>query len=623
MVTETLKLRADVKQAKDELWELNHRLNDALSSQEAMRKEMEEVKKAAKAQAKEQGVLNQTLIKTANGFKGIGLAMKAAGFGLIMKGVDALSEVMMKNGEVADGVNTIFKTIQIVLTQVSGVFVDMFKRVSDLTGGFDALGKLIGGSLSLGINLLVGGIQGVVLGFQKAQLAWTKFTDPNNVERIGELQSAIDDTNASLEITGERITTAAGDVKDSFVEAVGEVGTLAQGIAEASADAIGKIDVKRAASQAKTIIENEKNYELLALQQQRLVEQFDREAEVQRQIRDDDSKSISDRILANEELGKVLKEQGDAEKATVKARINAINARIKAEGESVELTNELYSLNTEMIAIDAKLTGLQSEQKTNVNALRKEELDLLKTTQETENEVAISRATFGAEQELIEVNRIQKLKDALTLEKQIELQRVQGQIDAATIGTQAYADAQAEKLRLSEDYRQRESDLDKQGLEAEKLLAQQKIAIVSSAFGAVADLLGKNSKAGKAAAIAQAIMNTYLGVTQVLAAPSVVPEPFGTIQKAVSIAGVLATGFKTVKDITAVNPESPSGSMSGSRLSVSSPPSFNVVGSSPTNQLAGMIGEQNKKPQKAYVVSNDVSSAQALDRNIIESASIG
>ena len=41
------------------------------------------------------------------------------------------------------------------------------------------------------------------------------------------------------------------------------------------------------------------------------------------------------------------------------------------------------------------------------------------------------------------------------------------------------------------------------------------------------------------------------------------------------------------------------------------------------NQLAETIGGENQKPIKAFVTSSDVSTAQSLDRNIIENASIG
>ena len=85
-----------------------------------------------------------------------------------------------------------------------------------------------------------------------------------------------------------------------------------------------------------------------------------------------------------------------------------------------------------------------------------------------------------------------------------------------------------------------------------KILQNQKIAIVGQTFGAMAKILGENSKAGKAFGIAQALTNTYLGVTEVLKNDTTLPEPFGTIQKVTSIAGVLATGFSAVKSIKSV-----------------------------------------------------------------------
>jgi len=63
----------------------------------------------------------------------------------------------------------------------------------------------------------------------------------------------------------------------------------------------------------------------------------------------------------------------------------------------------------------------------------------------------------------------------------------------------------------------------------------------------------------------------------------------------------------------------------GSRLSLPTPavPSFNVVGASAENQLAETLSGQNKQPIKAFVTSSDISTAQSLERNIIENAAIG
>ena len=65
---------------------------------------------------------------------------------------------------------------------------------------------------------------------------------------------------------------------------------------------------------------------------------------------------------------------------------------------------------------------------------------------------------------------------------------------------------------------------------------------------------------------------------------------------------------------------SPSG---GGGSGGSKSPSFNVVGTSATNQLAQTIGQKEQQPLKAYVVAGDITTAQSLEKNIIQAASIG
>ena len=55
----------------------------------------------------------------------------------------------------------------------------------------------------------------------------------------------------------------------------------------------------------------------------------------------------------------------------------------------------------------------------------------------------------------------------------------------------------------------------------------------------------------------------------------------------------------------------------------STTPSFNVVGAAPENQLAQAIGEKESEPLRAYVVTNEITNAQALERNIINESTIG
>ena len=84
-----------------------------------------------------------------------------------------------------------------------------------------------------------------------------------------------------------------------------------------------------------------------------------------------------------------------------------------------------------------------------------------------------------------------------------------------------------------------------------------------------------------------------------------------------------AKGLSGLKAGGSAPSPSPNPSGGGGGGSAPIPPSFNVVGASDTNQLATAIGGQSQQPVQAFVVSNDVSTAQEMDRNIIEGASIG
>ena len=159
----------------------------------------------------------------------------------------------------------------------------------------------------------------------------------------------------------------------------------------------------------------------------------------------------------------------------------------------------------------------------------------------------------------------------------------------------------------------------------DKIIEAKKVDMVKNSFGQLAEILGKNSVAGKSAAIAQATINTYQGVTEVWSSKSVLPEPFATIQKIVSTATVLASGMKTVQQIKAVpKPQGVKGggSAGGGNVTVSQPPRFNIVGQAGTNQLAEALGEQSSKPSRSYVVSSDVTTAQELERKTVKGASI-
>ena len=624
--TVTIELQAKTGEAQASLKDVADAINNL----------SDENKKANDKIIKSQSKLGKGVKALGKGFKGLGLAMKATGFAIIMKIVGKLSDALMRNQEVADAVNTVFTAIGIVFKQISDVMLDVFKNVSEATGGFDALQKVLGGGLSIAINVVVGAIQGMMLGVKKAQLAWEdSFLGGKDPETIKRLQAEITEVGNKLDETGNRIKKAGSQIADNFLEAVGEVGELASGIAEGVSDSIEKIDVKSAISNAKRVVQNKKNYGLLEAQSQRLIEQYDLEAETQRQIRDDDRKSIEERIKANDELGKVLEKQTTEEKNAINSRISALQEQVRLEGESVELTNELYGLNTELIAIDAKVAGFKSEQLVNQAALQKENIELTNTQKESENQLSIERKRFNAEQIEDELARLQALDEIDIIEQEKEQLRLQAIVDNANAGTQAKIDAQIVLDDFNEQSRQTNLTRDKEIAKAKEDInkaeedsAREKTKAVGNALNQLSQIAGENTVVGKGLAVAAATINTYQGVTDALAAKTV--TPFDTALKFINAASILSNGLKTVRQIASIKVPTPSGGGGGASGGgnvgggggLSQPPAFNVVGASGTNQLADAIGSQSQEPVRAFVVSNDVTTAQSMDRNIVDGASI-
>jgi hypothetical protein len=86
---------------------------------------------------------------------------------------------------------------------------------------------------------------------------------------------------------------------------------------------------------------------------------------------------------------------------------------------------------------------------------------------------------------------------------------------------------------------------------------------------------------------------------------------------------VVKAGAKGIQDINSGTATAQQMSFGNQQMvgAYSTSPQFNVVGTSPINQAAQLM--QNQQPVKAYVVSGEVSSAQSLDRNRISSATLG
>ena len=143
-------------------------------------------------------------------------------------------------------------------------------------------------------------------------------------------------------------------------------------------------------------------------------------------------------------------------------------------------------------------------------------------------------------------------------------------------------------------------------------------------------LAEKQFKIDKALRISQTLIDTYSSAIKAYGSQLVVGDPTSVIRGKIAAGIATAFGLAQVAAIarTSFVPSAastpPVGGASagvGGGAGVQAP-AFNIVGSTGVNQLANAIGSTSEQPVRAYVVSSDVTSAQELDRNIIESASL-
>lgn len=596
-----IKLAAETADAKKQIELLTAEVSE-------LRKEQAAQSKEALAQAKQ---TSKGIKGIGSAVKGIGNALKAAGIGLAIAAFAKLSEVFMQNQKAADFFNTAFEAVSIA-------FNDFVSFIIDNTGGVIDFFKAIFENPLESLKSFADAFKRNIQERFESYLDTLGFL-ASAVKKVfsGDFKGALEDVKSA----GKESLDVLTGVNDSFDKGKELVSNATDAIVK-----YGKETIKTAAAN----VQLANNAELAAAQQSRLVEQYDRQAEQLRQIRDDERLSIEERRKANDDLLQVLAEQEAAMLKQADAQIASAQADL-AKNKSIENQVALTEALANKEGVLAQIEGLRSEQKANDLALDREENELINSKLESESRLAFERERFNAEQIDNEILKLERLKEIALLEQEQEQARLQAIIDNANAGTQAKIDAQIALDEFMEQSRQANIDADTALTEAKinlnKAEAESEMELlgaISGALNGLSALAGENAEAQKAIGVAQAIIDTYIGANKAIAQGGIV----GTI----AAVGIIASGLANVQNIltTKIPKPEPSNVGGGGTRSISSAtpaaapqaPSFNIVGGGATNQLAGLLADQNK-PVKAYVVSSEVSSGQALDRNIVESATLG
>ena len=619
-----------------------------------------------------------------DGFKGVGLAIKAMGIGLIIGALSTLKEVFMGNQKVADTFSAVMGTVSNIFSQVTNIIVSMVEKVGSASNGFEGLSKTIGGLLTLSLTPLKAAFYAIKLTIDEVRLAWEEsiFGDGDS-ETIKKLTKRIEETKGSLKEVGTDAISAGIQVANNIGKAITEVGAVVEG----TIDGVSKISIAGAYEQAKANVQLQNSAKLAEAEQARLVEQYDRQAEKLRQIRDNEFNTIAERQKANDDLLKVLDKQEAAMLAQANAQVAAAQATYQ-QNKSIENRAAVTNALANAEGVLAQIEGLRSEQDSNRNSLIKESIDLLKSKTQSESELATNQKLFDAERLKDEDKKLQAQKEALENQRVIELERLKSNIDIYKEGTQARIDAENEynakkqeldnaviakqdeidANNLNKQLEKKQLDINNEALsfeerlntlnERERLIteainlseeertrllkensdtrikigeleAQAKakmVAAIGQTLATASELLGKNTVAGKAMAVAATTVDTLQSsISAYKGMVAAIPGPAGIAAGAVAAAGSIATGLATVKKIVSVKVPGKGGGGSAPSISASgggvAAPSFNVVGNSGVNQIAQTLG--NQQPMQAYVVANNVTTQQSLDRNIVNNASLG
>ena len=440
-------------------------------------------------------------------------------------------------------------------------------------------------------------------------------------DKFSANQQILDKVNIASAVFGD-ILTQIGTVVISVVKGLGllgkAVGKVLKGefkeagqIAKESFDGVKEAVVgnnesfgdfiknaKEAASASvqfgKDLINLRNEVKLAEAQQRQLQLTYQKDAELQRQIRDDISLTFEERIAANTKLGEILDAQFEEEQALAQKKVELAELELSRNKDNIDLQVALIDAKTELADLDERITGQRSEQLTNLKALEKERNDALQQQLETEQ-----------------------------ARKQLET-------TAAELGLQFDKSISDKKLKILVDEGKQAAKITKARIASEKAA---RITAAKDILSSISQLAGQGTKVGKAAAVAQILIDTASGISSAIAGASAAgaatgpAAPITTPLLIAQLVGQVLAGIGQAKAVLGkVKDGGGGGELSGidsvapSTGGTVSVPDVEPEEDSPTG-LGPLVPNIEAittatQPIQAFVVENDISSSQALQEEL-------
>jgi hypothetical protein len=325
---------------------------------------------------------------------------------------------------------------------------------------------------------------------------------------------------------------------------------------------------------------------------------------------------------AEKDRDKAIKDGAGKQKRTLEEGITTyVNLNEEAD-KALEKANETISKSNKALeSAEKRFNAYGSAANTAANNVDKLTNSGTKYVEQTTDKV--DKVEENNEKEFESYDKLEYKKAELLKHSELTLQghineTVKLQTDAAELELLILEGKATKAAQIDEAAHSKKVELAKAGLSA--------IAQITELFGKKSEKAAKQAfKIQKAANIASALVTTYQSATAAYASQfTPLPDLSSPVRGAIAAGIAVASGLANVAKIgqqkfeggtPASSPPPSGGGLNGGTV-VS--PNFNVVGNSGMNQLAQI----QQQPIQAYVVSGEVTSAQALDRNRIKNATL-
>ncbi len=567
------------------------------------------------------------------------------------------------------------------LDNLTGGAISKFKAfktsLKGVTGGFKTMRAAI---ISTGIGLLIIAITSLIAAFKGSEEGQNKFAKLTTIigAAVGNLVDLLADLGEGIinAFTNpiETIKNFANSVKtfvvDRITGTIDSIGLLGSAIKKVfSGDFKGALeDTKKGfkglvdnspygiiRDGVKSATESVKDF---IKEQDKELKQAAAVADMRAKADKIERKLIVDRSKLESEIANLrLKSRQEEEFSAAERKQALLDAQV-LEDQLLDKETEFLELRRDAQILENTFSRSNKENLTKeaeaIAAVNRQQAARANTARQVQREVNTISKQIEAENKRI-ANEEKAEKDKIAADEKLRLESIQKIRDEfAAKQKEKEAETELEKLALEEEkkldeldklnateeqkleiltyYAELRTDLEekenKKKEQLEKLRTQQTLGDAKNTFNQIANLAGKDSKVGKALALASATISGVEGVQNAYSTAQ--KSPITAVFPAYPVVQAGLAAAVAAKNIATIRKTDPTGGGGASLSNIatagggaSQPPSFNIVGASDTNQLADAIGGQTQQPVQAYVVANDVTTAQSLENNIVEGATLG